>query len=592
MNINRIYGLILIWRTKYISTRNFVLILSIIIGIAGGLAAAILKFLVHSIQYLLFELREIIIVEYLYLIFPLIGLLLTVAFIVIFNRNKLGHGIPNILYNINKKAGIIEEDKMYSHMISSSLTVGFGGSVGLEAPIVTTGSAIGSNLGRLFHLDYKNRLLMIGCGAAAATSAIFAAPIAGIVFALEILLLELSVPSFIPLLLASVTGMIVASVLDSTETLAVYDMEYVLMLREVPLYILLGIITGLVSIYFSRSVYFIEEKFLKIKNRLPKAVLAGILVGFLIFLFPPLYGEGYDAIRQILADKPTLLVQDSLAEGMLDQVWVLPVFVFALLVFKAIATPLTIAGGGNGGVFAPCIFLGAATGFLFARIFNIAPFDFKLIESSFALVAMAGLMSGVMHAPLTGIFLIAEMTTGYSLIIPLMIVSAISYFTVMFFEPHSIYTKQLALKGLLLTRNKDAQVLTLLNINRVIEKDLKTVDPGESLGGLVDVVSHSRRNIFPVVDQEQKLCGIILLDDIREVMFKPDLYEEMKVIELMHAPPAYVYINDPMDVVMKKFDESGAWNLPVLEGEKYIGFLSKSKIFNVYRSMLIQQTKE
>lgn len=580
------------WRAKYISTRNLTFILSVIIGMAAGLAAAMLKHAVYFIQDLLFQLQQVIYIEYLYLVFPLVGLALTVLFVIYLNRNKLGPGIPNVLYSINKKSGYMEPDKIYSHMATSSLTVGFGGSVGLEAPIVTTGSAIGSNLARLAHLSYKKRLLMIGCGAAAATSAIFGAPIAGVIFALEILLLELSVPSFIPLLLASVTGMIVSTLLNGVEEIALFNFEYHLAINELPLYMLLGVITGAISVYFTRMTYFIEAAFQKVRKRMPKALVAGLLVGLMIFIFPPLYGEGYDTIRALLSDRPELLLENSLFEKFSDNFWLLLLFVVGLIAFKALATPLTMAGGGNGGFFAPVLFIGSLTGFLFARIFNVIEWPFPLVESAFALVAMAGLMSGIMHAPLTGIFLIAEITSGYTLVVPLMIVSAISYLTVMIFEPHSIYTKQLAAKGLLLSGNKDKQVLTLLNIRRVIETDLKTVHPDALLGEMIEVVKNSTRNIFPVVDENKKLHGIILLDDIREIIFKPKLYDTIKVYDLMHAPPAFVYLEESMDVVMNKFEDTGAWNLPVLDGEKYVGFLSKSKIFNVYRTMLIRQGKE
>lgn len=582
----------LIWRAKHIPTKNFIILLSIVCGIAGGLVAAILKFLVHSIQHLLFLMREFVQLEYLYLVFPLIGLLLTVTFIIFLNRNKLGHGITNILYCISKKAGYIEQDKMYSHIVSSSLTVGFGGSVGLEAPIVTTGAAIGSNLGQMFHLNYKKRLLMIGCGVAAATSAIFAAPIAGIVFVLEVLLLELSVPSFIPLLLASVTGMIVSKILGSAEFVFNLEISYEFLIREIPLFILLGIVTGVVSIYFSKIFIGIEEKFQRIKGRYPKSIIAGILVGLTIFLFPPLYGEGYNTIQLLLTGEGDSLLSNSLFGGFGSAIWVLPLFIFGTILFKALATSLTLSGGGNGGIFAPSLFLGAMVGFLFARLFNMTGLSFQISESSFALIAMAGIMSGVMHAPLTGIFLIAEITTGYSLILPLMLVSATSYATVTFFEPHSIYTKQLAMKGHLISRNKDREVLNLLKVKRVVEKDLHTVHPDATLGELTQLIKLSHRNIFPVVDETNTLHGIILLDDIREIMFNPAMYDKVKVATIMHSPPAYVYLDEEMDSVMKKFEDTGAWNLPVLHEDHYYGFLSKSKIFSIYRTMLINQSKE
>lgn len=592
MKPKNLLGSFLIWRAKHIPTKHFIIILSIVCGIAGGLGATAIKYMVHGIQHLLFRMRDFIEMDYLYLVFPLVGLIFTALYILYLNRNKLGHGITNILYCINKKAGFIEQDKMYSHVFTSSLTVGFGGSVGLEAPIVTTGSAIGSNIGQMFHLPYKKRLLLIGCGAAAATSAIFAAPITGIVFVLEILLLELSVPSFIPLLLASISGMIVSKILNSAEFVFSLDIAYEFLLREIPLFILLGIVTGLVSIYFTNIVNWMDLQFRRVSGRVRKSVLAGILVGFVIFLFPPLYGEGYDTIQLLLTGQGELLMDDSLFAGLGDKLWILPVFILSIIIFKAIATSLTLSGGGNGGIFAPSLFLGALVGFLFARLFNFTGISYQVNESTFALIAMAGIMSGVMHAPLTGIFLIAEITTGYSLILPLMIVSAVSYATVTFFQPHSIYTQQLALKGQLVTRNKDKEVLNLLPVKRVVEKDLHTIHPEATLGALTEIIKKSKRNIFPVVDESKTLHGIILLDDIREVMFNPDLYETITVKSIMHAPPAYVYLTDEMNVVMKKFEDTGAWNLPVLDGNKYVGFLSKSKIFSIYRTMLIHHTKQ
>lgn len=592
MNANKLLVGFLVWRAKHINTKYFVLILSVIIGAVTSFAAFLLKNAVILIRDAVFYANDQLHSNLLLLIAPLAGVLLTYLFVRYLNRNLLGRGIPSILYCLSRKAGFVEPDKMYSHLVSSSLTVGFGGSVGLEAPIVTTGSAIGSNLGRLFHLNYKRRLLLVGCGAAGAIASLFNAPVAGVVFALEILLLELSIPSFLPILLASITGTMVSRLLNSAEIIIHYKFDYVFVFQELPLFILLGIVTGIVSIYFTRITYLIESIFLKIPNRFPRALVAGTILGVIIFSFPALYGEGYDVIRLLLSGNFEMLFTTSTFPSLGSSLWMVILFVLALVLFKVLATSLTIAGGGNGGVFAPSLVVGGLTGFIFARVFNMSGLPFTVLESSFALVAMAGLMTGVMHAPLTGIFLIAEITSGYSLIVPLMIVCTISYLTVLFFEPHSIFTKQLALKGLLVSHDKDKEVLSQMKLQRVIEKDLLTVLPDAKLGELVSVVKKSRRNIFPVVDEDRELKGIILLDDIREIMFKQDLYDKVEVKSLMHAPPAYVYLEDDMSQVMNKFKSTGAWNLPVLDGNTYIGFMSKSKIFNIYRSMLINYSKD
>lgn len=582
----------LIWRAKHLSVRQFVILLSILIGLVSGLAAALLKTFVHQIRHGLDSFNHRLPFDYFYLAFPLIGIVLVVLFVQYLNRNKLGHGIPNMLHTLTRKAGLFERDKMYSHVLTSGITVGFGGSVGLEAPIVMTGAAWGSNLARLFHLDYKRRILLVGCGVAGALSAVFAAPVAAVIFVFEVLLLDIGVSYLIPLLLASVSGMIIGDLLSTAEVIIAYKGDYAFHVREVPLYILLGVITGLFSLLFNKSFFAIERGFRLFQHRLPKAVVGGLILGLLLFIFPPLYGEGYDVIRALLRDQPQELLANSILGPLEDHVWFVPLFILAIILFKIIATSVTINAGGNGGVFAPSLFLGGLIGFLFARTLNLAGWPTPLLESSFALVAMAGLLSGLIHAPLTGIFLIAEVTSGYALFVPLMIVSAISYLTTIIFDKHSFNTKKLAEQGEIISRDKDKLVLRLLALRRVVEHDLPTIVPEATLGDLVEVVKHAHRNIFPVVDDEQRLRGIILLDDIREIMFKPEMYDAVKATDLMHAPPGYVDLHDDMDKVMKKFSDTGAWNLPVLDGEKYIGFLSKAKIFSVYRKLLINQTND
>jgi len=583
----------LLWRSRHISSRNFIYVLSVIVGIISGFAAASLKWSVHKTQHWLFSLNEYFKFDSLFLVYPLIGLLLTSAFVVYINRKKLGHGLSNIIYVITRKAGVMEPDKMYSHMFTSFFTVSLGGSVGLEAPIVTTGSAIGSNIGRLFHLNYKQRLLLLGCGAAGGISGIFGAPITGVVLVFEVLMLEMGVSAFVPILISSVTSMIVAKVLNTAELILPYTHSYEFMVQEVPYYVLLGVVTGLVSLFYTRLIFRSDDLFSRLPNRPSRIFAGGLLLGILLFIFPPLYGEGYEVIRMLLLDRPDLVLHSAqLFAPIMHYSGMLFIFLFAVILFKMIASSVTISAGGNGGIFAPALFIGAFTGFLFAHAINSTGLAFPLVESAFALVAMAGIMSGTMHAPLTGIFFIAEATSGYSLMLPLMIVSSISYITNLIFEPYSVYTKKLAEKGELVMGDKDKVVLNMLKIKRVVEKDLKTIHPDASLGELVELIKKSKRNIFPVVDEEGKLQGVILLDDIRQIMFRPDMYEKTTVSDLMHAPPGYVDIHDPMDKVMHKFQETGAWNLPVLDGDKYIGFVSKSKIFSIYRKMLIHHTSE
>jgi len=519
-------------------------------------------------------------------------MLLTVIFIKYFNRNKLGHGITNVLYCISQKSSFMEKDKMYSHMVSSALTVGFGGSAGLEAPIITTGSAIGSNLGSMFHLNYKQRTLLIGCGAAGATAGIFNSPIAGVVFVLEILLLDLSVSSFIPLLISSVAGAVMAKFLLGEQILFAFVVKDVFTISQIPLYIVLGILAGVFSIYFTRLTISTETFLLRYKSRFSKATYGGLLLGALIFVLPPLYGEGYVVLKDLLTGNEQNLLSKSLFAGWADNAWLLLVFLVAAMVMKVVATSLTLGGGGSGGIFAPSIFVGGFMGFCLARLINLSFVPFSISETNFALVGMAGIISGVMHAPLTAIFLIFEITSSYELILPLMIVAAIAYATISYFEPYSIYASQLARKGHLISHDKDKEVLTRMKLERVIETDLVTILPDASLQELINKILSTKRNIFPVIDDEGHLKGIITLDDIREIMFRHEMYENVKVNQLMRPAPAIVSRGESMADVMKKFDETGAWNLPVIDDGKYLGFLSKSKIFSIYRRLLIDQSKE
>lgn len=581
----------LIWRIKHVNNKTFMLILAGLIGAISGCAAVLLKETVHLIQYALTSDFDIQFANYFYFGFPLIGILITVLITKYILKERLGHGITQILYDISKKSSIIRRTKMYSRMLTSAITVGFGGSVGLEAPIVVTGSAIGSNVGRLMHLNYKKRTLLIGCGAAGAISAIFNSPVAGVIFSMEVILADVTIAMFIPLLLASVTGALISLTLLGDDVLFSFKLVDSFEAVDTPYYILLGIICGLVSVYFTRVTYKVEHLISKVANVLGRAVLGGILLGLIIFVFPPIFGEGYNTIKLLLAGKGADILHTSLFFGKVENIGMVLIFIFGVLLVKPVASALTIGSGGSGGIFAPSLFLGGITGFLFASSTNVLGWG-AMSTSNFTLVGMCGVMSGVLYAPLTAIFLIAEITSGYELFVPLMLVSAISYSTSSIFEKHSLYTKHLIERGDLIQYDKDRQVLSQIDLSKIIEKDLLTIKPDASLGELVDLVKISRRNIFPVVNEEQELLGVVTLDDIREIMFDAEQREQIKVQTLMTIPPANVQPHENMQSVMGKFEKSGAWNLPVIENGQYKGFLSKSRIFNTYRKKLMWHNKE
>ncbi len=581
----------LIWRMKNIKERQFILLLSFLVGLITGVAALILKNAIHYTHHFLTHRLAVDSANLLYLAYPAIGILLTILFIKIFVKDNIGHGVSRILYSISKKNSLIKSHNNFTSIIASTLTIGFGGSVGSEAPVVLTGASIGSNLARMFHMNYKTITLMVGCGAAGAIGGIFKAPMAGMVFTLEVLMLDLTMASLIPLLISSITGASVAYFFMGKGVLLSYVVSEPFVINNIPYYILLGIFAGLVSLYFTRFSMYLESLMGKITNIYQKMLVGGILLGIMIFLFPPLYGEGYNTIQALLNGDTTHLVNNSIFYFLKDNYWILLVYVLLIIIFKVIASTVTTGSGGVGGIFAPSLFLGAVSGFFVARLLN--GFDFvKLSESNFTLIGMAGMMAGVMHAPLTGIFLIVEITGGYALFVPIMITATIAYLTIMYFEPHSIYTKRLAKRGELITHNKDKAILTLMKLGKVIETDLKKVSPDATLGELVKIISHSHRNIFPVVDEEERLLGIVLLDDIRDIMFNSEMYDDTYVRNLMILPPAILEVDAPMDVVMRRFEKTGAWNLPVVQDEKYLGFVSKAKIFNVYRRVLVHFSDE
>ncbi len=586
----------LAWREKNMSEKQFMLILSFMVGICTAFAALLLKGLIHLIQEILTNHFDATGANWLYLIYPAVGILLTMLFIRYIVRDDISHGVTKILYAISQKKARIKSHNMYSSVVASAITIGFGGSVGAEAPIVLTGSAIGSNLGRVFRIENRKLMLLVGCGAAGAIAGIFKAPIAGLVFTIEVLMVDLTMSSLLPLMVSCITAATVSYIFTGTEAMFEFNMDSPFAMERIPHVILLGILCGLVSLYFTRTMNRCENMFRYFSNQpYVKLLIGGIMLSVLIFLFPPLYGEGYDTITLLLngttPEEWDTLMNNSLFYGFGD---ILLLYLILIVLFKVFASSATNGGGGCGGIFAPSLFLGCITGFVWARLSNIfALGGIEVSEKNFALLGMAGLMSGVMHAPLMGIFLIAELTGGYDLFLPLMITSLSAYLTIVVFEPHSIYSMRLAKKGELLTHHKDKAVLTLMRIDSVVEKNFEPVRPDMDLGELVGVISRAKRNLFPVVNDGGVLIGIVQMDDIRNIMFRQELYRRFTVDRLMTTAPCRISVNDPMEVVMKKFDDTGAWNLPVDDTEgKYLGFVSKSKVFATYRQVLVDFSEE
>ncbi len=574
------------WRASHIPKKQLIIILSMVVGFISGFVAVSLKNTTHFIQNLVQSGYFTDYFNFYYFVFPVIGIIIAL-FIKSFFKGPVGEGIPSTLYAISKRNGLLKPYRMYASFLTSVFTVGFGGSVGLEGPTVGTGSAIGSNIGRLAHLNFKSRVLLISCATAGAIASIFNAPIAAIIFTIEIFGLDLTFSSLIPLLLASVSGAVTSIFFQGNDYLFHFNLIDDFRVSEVPYFVILGILTALCSVYFNKVYFAIDSFFSKMKSKTNKVVIGGGLLGLLIFIIPPLYGEGYETINAILdGDTDSILEQCFFIETGDSAYWIL-LMIFGLLMLKVFAASFTIGAGGVGGVFAPTLFIGSSLGYVFSRLINELQLG-SLATSHYALVGMAGLMAGVLHAPLTAIFMIAEITGGYQLFIPLMIVSATSFLVTRQIMPFSIYTRQLAQRGELITHDKDKAILTLLNLDAVIESNFKSVSPELSLGDLVKVVSSSKRNLFPVLNKEEELKGILLLDDFRNIMFDTDLYNTITVGQLMSPAPDAIERTDTMDIVMKKFQKSNAWNLPVVTNGKYVGFVSKSQIFSVYRTKLIE----
>lgn len=579
------FGRFLIWRVKYVKEKNFILVLSLLVGIVSGLAAILLKNMVHFTHVFFTERLQVDSGSLLFFIYPFIGICLTSLFVRYFVREDISHGVTKVLYAISRRNSMIKPHNNYSSLIASTITIGFGGSVGTEATIVLTGASIGSNLARFFRMNYKVMTLMIGCGAAGAIAGIFKAPIAGIVFTLEVLMLDLTMASLIPLMISAISSYVIVYFMMGDGIVLNFTVHDHFALGNVPYYIILGICCGFLSVYFIRMNIRIEQFVTRIKNPFKKVVVGGALLGLLIYIFPPLYGEGYTSLQDLLTDNADNILKNTYFFDFKSSAFMIVLYVIGLVFVKVMATALTNGSGGVGGVFAPSLFTGGVGGYLVATLINLSGIA-TVPVSYFVLAGMAGVMSGVMNSPLTAMFLIAEITGGYSMLVPLMITSVMAHLTGRGMEPHSIYARRLAMKGDLITHNKDKAVLTLMKLHRVIETDLKTVSVEATLGDLVKIVSKSSRNIFPVLDSNDELLGIVLLDDIRKVMFNQDLYATTYVRDYMTTPPTVVNMEDLMDTVMKKFEDTGAWNLPVIQEGKYVGFVSKAKIFNTYRRVL------
>lgn len=583
---SKFYQKIHSWRLRHISPRNFVLLLSLIAGILGGMAAIVLKNAVHLSHTLLMNVISIKSFNVLYLILPFIGILITHLYVRYVVKDNIGHGISRILQSISKSNSIIKAHNMYTSLVASTITVSFGGSVGLEAPIVLTGSAIGSNLGRYLRLDYKTITLLVGCGAAGAIAGIFKAPIAAVIFALEVLMLDLTMASLIPLLISSASGAILAYFFMGNGVLFSFEVtQHPFTLQNLPFYALLGLLCGLVSIYFTKANQSIEKQF----NRMPKGLLrvaaGGTITSLLVFLFPPLFGEGYETLNNLLDGNGMRVLDGSIFSSMGNNYFLLLFFLVLILIFKVVAMSATTSGGGVGGVFAPSLFMGGITGFFLSKAVNFFMND-RLPESNFALAGMAGVMAAVMHAPLTAIFLIAEITGGYQFFVPLMITSIVAYLTIIPFEPHSIYTKRLAETGELITHHKDKAVLSRLSIENLIEKNFLTTGPDVTLGEFVKVVARSQRNVFPVIDEENTFLGVIFINDIRHIIFEHDQYDTVYIRNLMYMPDTLVEQSATMEDVAQKFAETSHYNLPVLNEGKYIGFVSRANVFSAYRKLV------
>jgi CIC family chloride channel protein len=565
--------------------------MSLLVGLLAGLVSVTIKNITFTIESVLE--KGIVFTDYqLYFILPVIGLLLVYLFTKYIAKKPIDHAIPSILYSLSKKGGILARTKIYYPLIAAPLTVGFGGSVGLLGPAVASGAALSSNIGQLFHIDRKTRTLLIGCAAAGAISSIFKSPIAGIIFAVEVFSLDLTFVSLLPLLLASLSSVLTSYFFLGDDLLFNFDFSDKFEIKDTLFYVLLGVSTAFASIYFTKMYFAIHAFFDRFKTRFQRLIIGGLAIGVMLYFIPPLYGEGFGFINNLLSGNHIDALGTTPFDAFKDNIWVIIALLIGITIFKAVAMTTTFAAGGVGGIFIPTLVMGSALGNVVAKIINNVGLDFNVSETNFTLVGMAGLIAGVIHAPLTAIFLIAEITGGYELFVPLMITVAISFIITKNTVEHTIYTRELAEKGELLTHDKDQSVLTLMNLDSVIEKKFMPLKPSMTLGDMLHQgVAKSTRNLFPVINENEEFLGVILLDDIREFMFDQKLYDTTIVEDYMHnAPDIIVYEEDNMQAVMDKFQDSSAWNLPVIKNGKYYGFISKSKLLTAYRRQLIKFT--
>ncbi|MGK0411837.1 MAG: CIC family chloride channel protein [Polaribacter sp.] len=587
----KIFKKILIWRYKTISERQFLYILSILVGFLAGLGTVFLKNFTHYIQLLLsvdfLKKSE----NSLYFLYPIIGLILVAIIKKNWLKKHIGHGISSTLYAISKRKGIIPKYNIYASLLTAPLTVGFGGSVGLQGPAVSAGTALASYTSQLFHMSTKTRMLLIGCATAGAMSSMFKAPIAGIVFALEVFSLDIAFVSLVPLLLASVSAIITSYFFLGSEVLLGFELNDKFEINELGFYAIFGIFTGIISIYFSVVYFAIRKFFYQFKKRYVRLLIGSFIIGFILYLMPSLYGEGYGLINNLLKGNHIAAIGNTPFSFDHDNIWMVIMLLLLITFFKAIAMSTTFAAGGVGGIFIPTLVMGSALGNAFAKMINNSGLGFEVSESNFTLIGMTGLMAGVLHAPLTAIFLIAEITGGYDLFVPLMLVAAISFSFTKYFVSNSIYTYKLAQRGELITHNKDKNVMMMLQIDEIIETNFKSVYPEMLLGDMLKkAVAKSARNIFPVINKKNQFLGIVLLDDIRSVMFDSEMYTTVTVETFMKAAPETILDTDSVEKVMNKFKTSNAWNLPVVKNGIYVGFISKSKLLNAYRNKLVEVT--
>lgn len=575
------------WIHDRLSPKQFLIFSSILVGVSAGVAAVILKLFVHAIRHYVLENYLLTFnFKYIYLLMPLLGIGLTVIITQRFFKGNLFKGTANILVSIAKKGSFLPFNQIYSHIITSGITVGFGGSAGLESPIVSTGSAIGSNFGQRYKLTYKDKTLLLAAGAAGGIAGAFNAPIAGVLFALEVLLVDISITAFIPLLIAAASGTLISKIILQENILLYFRLRQPFDYHNVPYYVVLGLLAGIVSIYYVNFFAAVEHRFSKIGSGLKRTIYGGLALATLIALFPALFGEGYESIKNLAETKPELIFKESIVENYLTNKYTILLFILVTFLLKALAVGITLGSGGNGGNFAPSLFIGAYLGFIFANLLLLMGFD-DVPVINITLVAMAGILSGIFHAPLTGIFLIAEITGGYELIIPLMIVSSASFIIVKYFHPESMELKRLKQQGTIISEDRDISLLGRLQISDLIEKDFEIIHPEEKLRKIVEHIKHSNRSKFPVVDKKGNLKGVIHLDSIKEEMFNPDLYDRIMAKELMSKPLLKIQAEDDIFSIMKKFEESGQWELAVVSNSQYIGFLSKSTILSRYRNELL-----